>query len=292
VEHYNDCFHKNKHKNMKYLVVLFLLLAPAAICAAETQNPHRLTLTIGGKTRVLEAAALLADPQTRDVTVQDDASYHKTMHYRAIPLRLLLKDMPLPPGSVIEAVAKDGFVAALPAGLVLQKQKNASEAFLAIEPPAQPWPPLAGKGESAGPFYVVWSHPQASGIRSEQWPFMVTALRTAPAPAKRWKGLAVDDALPAASPIRAGQALFVTQCMACHKLNGAGSADVGPDLNLPENPTAYFKTDALKKYIRDPASLRRWKAMQMPAFPKEALSDREIGLIVDYLTYMADRKTP
>jgi mono/diheme cytochrome c family protein len=44
---------------------------------------------------------------------------------------------------------------------------------------------------------------------------------------------------------RARQTLFVTQCLVCHKLNGAGSADVGPDLNLPENPTEYFQASAL-----------------------------------------------
>jgi cytochrome c2 len=31
-------------------------------------------------------------------------------------------------------------------------------------------------------------------------------------------------------PVRAGQALFVVQCLPCRKLNGAGASDVGPDL--------------------------------------------------------------
>ena len=119
---------------------------------------------------------------------------------------------------------------------------------------------------------------------------MMVELRTADSPAKRWPELAVDAALPADSPIRAGQALFATQCMSCHKLNGAGGADVGPDLNKPANPTEYFKADALKKYIRDPASLRHWPNMQMPGFKLDALSDREIDLIIAYLQHMADRR--
>src|SRR5262249_51262790 len=145
---------------------------------------------------------------------------------------------------------------------------------------------------SAGPFYVVWLHPEASGVRSEQWPYMVTELRSADSPAQRWPTLAVAPDLPADDPIRAGQALFAIQCLVCHRLNGAGAADVGPDLNLPESPTEYFQATALKRFIRDPSSVRHWPNMQMNGFSKEALSDREIDLIVGYLSHMAGRRSP
>jgi len=36
--------------------------------------------------------------------------------------------------------------------------------------------------------------------------------------------------------------------------------------------------------------LRHWPTMQMNGFDKEALSDREIDLIVDYLSHMAGRR--
>ncbi len=271
---------------MKYIAaLLFVLLSHAAL--AE----DGLTVTIGSEEHKFTAATLLARPETREIDI-NDPSYKKPMKYRAIPVKALLAGMTMPADAVIEAVAKDGFVAQLPTDLLLQPKSSGSEAYLAIEPPNAPWSNLPGKKASAGPFYLVWLNPTATGIRSEQWPYMVAALRSADSPAKRWKELAVDKSLPADSPIRTGQALYVTQCMACHKLNGAGSSDVGPDLNQPANPTEYFKPDALKKYIRDPASLRRWDGMQMQGFTKDALSDHEIDLIISYLDHMAkNRKT-
>ena len=82
----------------------------------------------------------------------------------------------------------------------------------------------------------------------------------------------------------------MTQCLVCHQLNGAGSANVGPDLNRPENPTEYFQGEALHRYIRSPAALRHWPTMQMQGFDKDALSDHEIEEIIAYLRHMASRK--
>lgn len=277
---------------MKYIIALLITLAALPAAAAEKAQDRTLTLAIGAEKRFISAERLLADPKTRDITVPGDVSYNKTMHYKAIPLKDLVDTTQLPAGATVEAVASDGFAAALPAA-ALSNKPNSAEAFVAIEPPASPWPALPGKKASAGPFYIVWRHPAASGIRSEQWPYMVTMLRTVAAPIDRWKKqLAVDDSLPPDAPARAGQALFAAQCMSCHKLNRAGGAEVGPDLNLPENPTEYFKPDALKKYIRNPAALRHWQAMQMPGFDKAALSDAEIDEIIAYLEHMAPRKTP
>ncbi len=271
---------------MKYIAGFLFLLFMAAPALADTA----LTITMGAEKHEVTAAELLKNPATRDVAIPNDPSYKKNMTYRAIPLATLLDGMKMPPDAVIEAVADDGFVAQLPLDLVLHTATGGSEAFVAIEPPDAKWPKLSGKKASAGPFYIVWTNPAASGIRSEQWPYMVVELRAGDSPAKRWPALAVDKTLPPDSPIRAGQALTVTQCMACHKLNGAGSADIGPDLNRPMSPTKYFTPDALKKYIRDPASVRKWDAMQMPGFDKEALSDREIDLIIAYLEHKASQE--
>lgn len=273
---------------MKYFLILILILIPGYSFAAG--NKATLTLAIGKQKRMLTVAELLANPNTQAITVENDVSYGKTMRYQAIPFTALIDGMKIPPGSVIEAIASDGFAATLPLGLMLQNDKKSAEAFVAIEPPDAPWPALPGKKASAGPFSIVWLRAGASGVRSEQWPYMVVTLRSADSPAKQWKEIAVDENLPATSSIRAGQDLYVTQCMACHKLNGAGHSTVGPELNLPHNPTEYFKIDALKKYIRDPASLRQWPEMKMPGFDKKALSDHEIDLIVAYLEYMAGRK--
>ena len=111
-----------------------------------------------------------------------------------------------------------------------------------------------------------------------------------PSPAARWPALAVDFALPSTDPVRAGQALFVVQCLTCHKLNGAGAVNVGPDLKVPQNPTEYFMPQGLHVLIRNPRTVRTWPSQAMPGFPPDYLSDHEIDLIIAYLKHMAGRK--
>ena len=268
-----------------------LVMAVAGVAPVAAASEPVLNLDIGGVKRSFTRDELLANPATTEIDILRDATYGGEMHYRAVPLQALVAGLTLPPDQVLEAVASDGFVGLLPAELVLNAPIGGAQAYLAIEPADAPWPKLKGKEVSAGPFYVVWLMPEASGVRSEQWPYQVAAIRSADSPAKRWPALGVDPALEAGDPIRAGQTLFVTQCLACHKLNGAGSSDVGPDLNLPENPTEYFQERALARYIRDPSAVRHWPAMQMKGFDNEALRDREIALVIAYLRHMAGRKS-
>jgi mono/diheme cytochrome c family protein len=89
-------------------------------------------------------------------------------------------------------------------------------------------------------------------------------------------------------PIRAGLTFFVIQCLPCHTLNGAGAGNVGQ--NRPKNPTQYMTRDGLHALIRDPRSVRIWPTMQMPGFSADKMSDREIGLVIAYLTHMAKRR--
>jgi mono/diheme cytochrome c family protein len=115
-------------------------------------------------------------------------------------------------------------------------------------------------------------------------------LESQPSPVERWPALYVDPALPATDPIRAGLALFVTQCLPCHTLNGGGSGTMGPDMNQPMNPTRYMTREGLHALIRDPKSVRYWPNMQMPGFAADQMSDREIDLVIDYLAHMATRQ--
>ncbi|MDY0882723.1 c-type cytochrome [Dongia soli] len=275
---------------LKRILSLVILLAALSMHVALAEDGRQLTLTIGQETRHFTRDVLLSRPDTKTVSIARDIAYGKPMTFRAVPLARLLEGLTLPPDYVLEAVASDGFATQLPLDLVTNSDPTKAVAYVAIEDPAKPWPALPNKKVSAGPFYIVWLGDGAASVRSEQWPYQVISLTTQEAPAKRWPALAVDAALPATDPVRAGQTLFVTQCMACHKLNRAGSADVGPDLNLPMNPTEYFQPAALERYIRDPASVRHWPEQKMPAFDQANLSDREIALIIRYLGYMASRK--
>ena len=76
---------------------------------------------------------------------------------------------------------------------------------------------------------------------------------------------------------------FITSCFACHKIQKMGTAVMGPDLNYPMNPTEYFKNGILKKFIRNPRSIRDWPDRQMPGFSKKEMSDNELNNLIKYL---------
>src|SRR5262249_31709405 len=137
---------------------------------------------------------------------------------------------------------------------------------------------------------IIWTGAAAATISSEQWPYQLKRLESQASPLERWPALGVDPALPATDPIRAGLALFKTQCLPCHTLNGAGSSTYGPDLNRPMNPTQYMTRDGLRALIRAPKSVRSWPTMQMPGFAADQMTDREIDLIIAYLTHMTTRR--
>ncbi|MBN3789626.1 cytochrome c [Burkholderia sp. Ac-20353] len=267
-----------------------LLLLTVCVIGHGAAAQSALDLATDGATRSFTRQALLARPDVAEIHVPRDVAYGTPMTFRAVPLADLLDGAALAADSVLETRAADGFAAQLPMDLVLNRNPAGAVAWLAVEDPAHPWPKLPGKPVSAGPFYLVWIGKEASSVRNEQWPFQIVHLATQRSPAARWPALAVDPALPATAPVRAGQRLFITQCFACHRLNGAGSAETGPDLNVPMNPVDYFQPAALHRYIRNPASVRDWPGRAMPAFSQDQLSDREIDLIVAYLAYMGRRK--
>jgi mono/diheme cytochrome c family protein len=271
---------------MRALVLLCFLLLPGL---AQADEPT-ITVTVANDTRSFTRGELLVRPDATTIEVVPDVTYRVPMTYRAVPVASLLAGMTLPPDSVIEAVTLDGFIAQLLPDLVLNTDESKAVAWLAIEPADHPWPPIPEKDASAGPFYIVWTGAVVGAIRSEQWPYQMAKLVSQPSPATRWPALAVNSALPPTDPVRVGQTLFVVQCLPCHKLNGAGASNVGPDLNLPQNPTEYFTPQGLHDLIRNPRAVRAWPALAMPPFPPDYLSDREIGLVVAYLKHMAGRK--
>ncbi|WP_071332805.1 c-type cytochrome [Burkholderia contaminans] len=266
-----------------------LLLLTVCLIGQRASAQSALELETDGTARALTRQTLLARPDAADIHVPRDIAYGKPMTFRAVPFADLLGDG-LPADGVLETRAADGFAAQLPLDLVRRRTPAGAVPWLAIEDPAHPWPKLPGKQVSAGPFYLVWLGPGASSVRGEQWPYQIVRITIESSPLARWPSLAVDAALPANDPARAGQRLFVTQCLACHRLDGAGSSHAGPDLNTPMNPVDYFQAAALRRYIRNPASVRDWPGRSMPAFPPDQLSDRELDQIVAYLAYMARRK--
>ncbi|CAM5209051.1 hypothetical protein LSPH26S_03820 [Lysinibacillus sphaericus] len=78
---------------------------------------------------------------------------------------------------------------------------------------------------------------RAAGVGPEQWPYELATIRRADSVATRFPAILPDPATPTDSAVRRGFAVFQRTCFACHTLNGAGDARLGPDLNIPHNPT-------------------------------------------------------
>lgn len=273
------------------LLAIALLGAMACFLAlsAIAQSP---TLTIASKasTKSYTQQALLAHPAVRSVTVTDPV-YRRTMTYRAIPLAELLKGTGIGADDYVQARATDNFSVGIP-GRLASADTAQVEAFVAVENPAAPWPPIPGKQDkaSAGPFYVIWRLAPSAHVSPEYWAYRLAALAVTDSPLKRWPGLAVGADVPTGDRLHTGLDRFVSVCMACHRFNGEGEGEQGPDLGRPMNVTEYFQLPALKKLIRDPASVRRWPEQKMPGFDRAALSDSDLDAIVDWLAYKAKQR--
>ncbi len=271
--------------------IAFVVIALAAMAPRDAQAADpTVSIVADDTTRRLDRDALLARQDAVEITVAHDVAYGTTTTYRGVPLAELV-NIRSSADRVLEVEARDGFVAQLPLELVSNRNLRQAVAYLAIETADKPWPAVPGKAQSAGPFYVVWIGDRAASVPALDWPYQVVRLTVEDAPTKRWPALAVDPALAALDPARAGQSLFISNCFTCHTLNRAGPANVGPDLNLPMNPTEYLTEAGLRRLIRDPRAVRTWPEQHMPGFAAEQLSDQDIGFIINYLKHMAGRKT-
>jgi mono/diheme cytochrome c family protein len=272
------------------VVALLGALACVVALAAAAQSP---TLTVSGRdlTRTYTLKALLATADVRSVTVADPV-YRRTMTYRAIPLATLLKTTGIGTDDHVQARAIDSYSVGIPGRLAASADPAQVEAFLAIEDPAAPWPPIPGKQDkaSAGPFYVIWRRAPSAQLSPEYWAYRLAALAVTDNPMKRWPGLAVGPEVAMGDRVRTGLDRFVAVCMTCHRFNGEGEGEQGPDLGRPMNVTDYFQIPALKKLIRNPASVRQWPEQKMPGFDQAALTDSDLDAIVEWLAYKAKQR--
>jgi mono/diheme cytochrome c family protein len=210
------------------------------------------------------------------------------MTYRVIPLLALLQGTREGQFDTLEARATDGFVAQIPLELVTKGARGGAVAYLAVEDPAHPWPTLPNQKTSAGPFYLVWDHPQRSDVRTEQWPYALVSIALAQSPVHRWPQLSLPASHAVDTAAGAGQKVFVTFCLPCHQLNGAGVGKVGPDLGQPMNVTRYLTEAGLRAIVRNPAAVRTWPEQRMTGFDRKTLPDADLDALVAYLQAMAD----
>jgi mono/diheme cytochrome c family protein len=271
----------------RIFVLLVLWGLNAEACGAAERV---LTLSFSAQPQRVTAAELLARPDAAVLIVPNDVSYGRDMKYRAVPLLGLIGDALSFGFDTIEARAHDGYVSQIPSALVKKGSAGGAVAWIAVEDPGAPWPNLPGQEFSAGPFYLVWENPERSAIGKEQWPFSLAGLSGVEDPITRWPQMAVDPSLPDKSAERRGQAVFIKNCMPCHRIEGAGRADMGPDLGQPMNVTEYMSEAGLRALIRDPKAVRSWPQQQMIGFDETTVSDTEIDALIAYLAYMAKHR--
>ncbi|HVC16034.1 MAG TPA: cytochrome c [Rhodanobacter sp.] len=256
------------------------------LCLPMPARAAELKIDLGHGVTAWHTEELLKRNDVRTITVPADIAFGRRMHYHAVPLVALLGG--ITSADHLQFIAADGFAAEIPAALLLDR--HGGEAWLAIEDPAGSWPALPRNHGHAGPFYLVWTHPQVSHVGPEQWPYRLAMIRKLAGVAARFPAILPDPSLPPDSPVRRGFVVFQRTCFACHTLNGEGDARLGPDLNVPHNPTEYLPADLLRAYIRDPQSLRRWPQARMQGIDKQVLPDADLDALLAYLRHMAGRK--
>lgn len=247
-----------------------------------------LVVDVGNGQQRYTTDQLLAHSQIEEIVIPNDVAYNKVMTYQALPMAALLKGMS--DDAHLQALALDGFAADMPALALASTDPDLARAWLAIEDPARPWPKISDAKGSAGPFYLVWTNPAASGIVPEQWPYQIASIKRVGSIEERYPAMVLGADVNEHSPVRIGWSAFRTNCMVCHTINGNGDARVGPDLTKPFSPTEYMQPDYLRLYIRNPQALRWWPQAKMPAFSRNVLSDAELDGVIAYMKYMAQRR--
>lgn len=285
-------FSFNGLRQFCFFVLVFLpIFSNAQKTQLEPQFEPQLEINNGERIARWTRTALLAHTDTREITIGSDVTYKRAMRYRALPLTSLLPKV----GQVdtVQFIAADGFVANI-AGSLLAGE---GQAYLAIEQEDAPWPALdannPNKLASAGAFYLVWLSPERAAIGSEQWPYQIATIAVVRGLKERFPQIVPRSAKSKDNQTALrGLQVYLKNCVVCHQINGGGDASIGPDLNLPFNPTAYFNPTFLRQLIRQPSSVRTWKQSQMPGFDQKTISETELSDLLQYLKVMAKQNKP
>ena len=258
---------------------------------AQSQREIEVALP-GSPGTKLSAEQLLERPTATTLVLRHTPAYGDlTLRFRAVPMSDLIPSRFARPEQSLVFECRDGFAATIPAMRVLGRSPEEPRAFLAIEDPGSPWPSLKKQpGTTAGPFFLIWQGEPSMRTAPEEWPYQITRIIVRESQ-EEFRGI-IPEGAGADTKVKAGFQVFVRNCSPCHTLNGVGSADVGPDLNSPMNPTEYFREGIFERYVRDPASLLRWPDQKMPSFPPDVITDAELSQLRAYLAYMARHKNP
>lgn len=202
---------------------------------------------------------------------------------QAVPLCSLLKLSAKHDDDLLKIQTFDNYLAHIKLERVYPCDKHRPAiAYIAIEEPGRPWPIIPKLKRSAGTYYLIW---QGEGVPQTDWVFGSTAIDLATqSPFSKF--------LPLMKTPQEIQGLeqFSRKCGNCHSINLTGNLEKGPDLNVPMNPLEYFSEQQLRRYIRNPQSMRYMKNDLMFPFTRALLSDEELDAIIAFLKGMQSHK--
>lgn len=274
---------------MRILLWICFLCFQNPAWSAEAKSP-RLTISGPGVTKSFSREDLLKMKDRRTLEVKEDPAYGPGKRtYEAVPLTELFAGLKMQDFTTLSFKCTDGFSGAMSIARVLNKNPEDSIAYLAVEPAAKKWPALKrGKPETAGPFFLIWDHPEKSKIMAEEWPYQLSGFELS--------SQSLQAQFPKTVPtsptdsVRRGYDLFMTNCFVCHAFNGEGNHKIGPDLNLPKSPSEYLQFPYFEILVRNPQELRAWPQARMPGF-SSTLSEQDLKDLWAYFQHMAQGRT-
>lgn len=267
---------------MKFLAALFIMtgISLPAFCLAE--KPLVIT-TDSGKISYSSEDLLNHPERVTLKNIQLSVYKGKVFDVQAIPLCSLLQTVTNPNGKLLKISTFDNYISYIALERIYPCQTIRSAiAYIAIEDPNKPWPVISKLNHSAGEFYLIW---QGQAVQQTDWVFGTTAINlTTKNPFSSFLPL-IKTKLEAK-----GLEQFSRKCGNCHSINLVGNLEKGPDLNVPMNPLEYFSEQQLRRYIRNPQSMRIMKNDLMFPFTKAILSDQELNAIIAFLQIMRTHK--
>ena len=255
--------------------------------AAAASYPIELRFARDGQpTRTVGLPELTQHCTVETVTL-DDPYYQTRKSFRACPLAQVLgygfgQPVDSLRGQTVIFRARDGYAKPTDGGLLAEPGGYLAFADADRMQGDDPgWQPIDRKQVDPGPFYIVWTGP-GRDPNHYPWPYQLSEIAIAPLE-QLYPHIVPADS-PPDSPARAGYAIFKSECIACHAINGEGGT-VGPELNVPLSIVEYRPAEQINQYIRNPFAFRY---TSMPPHPH--LTDQQLDALVAYFTAMRSRK--
>jgi mono/diheme cytochrome c family protein len=260
-----------------------LLVALAASAAASADDTTLRFEREGKLVRSLDREALVAACGPTRASVEDPY-YSRRKTYLVCPLARVLELGFGEPAAKLRGEnlffrARDGYVK--PASGERALEPGGWLAYADADH-APGWEPIDRRQLDPGPYYVVWSGEGQSDPHRYPWPYQLAAIEIAPFETRYPHTLPAG--LPPGDPAWTGFAVFRSECVACHAVNGEGGT-IGPELNVPKSIVEYRPAQQLAQFIRDPGQFRY---TSMPA--NKHLTQAQLDGLIAYFTAMRDRK--